>query len=221
LFSIAKYNNCLLLDCDVFPKNNQFISNYTSIVKEGYQIAFGGIIYVRKKPNNEEMLRWKYGHKREAIATPIRKKAPYNHLLTSNILISKLLFKEPLFHTDITEYGYEDLVFAQKLKQQKIEIIHFENAVFHLNIEKSTVFLQKTETALMNLFLLEKKGILPLKSTKLSKLYYLLKKMKLLFFCKKTFQLAQNILKKNLISKNPNLVIFDIYKLLFYCNISK
>lgn len=221
LISLSKYNYCLILDCDVFPKKDNFISNYLAEIISEKSIVFGGITYKTETPNSNEMLRWKYGTNREAVSVDVRTKKPYDNLLTSNILISKKIFKSSIFHTEIIEYGYEDLVFAKKLENEKIPIQNIENEVFHLNLETSSEFLQKTEQALNNLFLLEKTGILQSQSTKLTKLHGKFKQFHLHKLLGKLFGLTSSFLKQNLHSKNPNLLIFDLYKILFYSNISK
>ena len=221
LINLSNFNYCLILDCDVFPKNDSFISNYLTEINSEKSIVFGGIDYQPKTPSPNEMLRWKYGINREAVSVEKRKKNPYNNLLTSNILISKKIFKTHLFHTEIIEYGYEDLVFAKKLEHEKIPIKNIENEVFHLNLETSVEFLQKTERALNNLFFLETTGILSVQSTKVTKLHNKVKQLHLNKLFGTLFSLTSSILKQNLCSKNPNLVIFDLYKILYYCNISK
>jgi len=221
LIGLSKFDYCLILDCDVFPKKDDFISNYIIEVFLKKDVVYGGIAYKSELPLPKEILRWKYGHKREAITLEKRIKNPYQYLLTSNILICKSKLENNFFNKDIINYGYEDLEFAKKLEAKNISVSNIKNEVYHLNLETSVEFLQKTEKALQNLYFLEKTGILPKKSTKVSKLHSILKQIYLDRLVTKIYPFTKSILKQNLLSKNPNLFIFDVYKILFYCKISK
>jgi hypothetical protein len=51
-----------------FPKNNEYIRNYVQYIREGKAGSFyGGIIYESVRPDKENLLRWIYGIKREAL----------------------------------------------------------------------------------------------------------------------------------------------------------
>ncbi len=221
LINLSRFDYCLILDCDVFPKKNDFISNYLIELFSKKEVVYGGIAYKTELPLQKEMLRWKYGHLREAIPFEKRIQHPYQHLLTSNILICKSTLENNFFNKDIINYGYEDLEFVKKLEAKNINVTNINNEVYHLNLETSAEFLQKTEKALQNLYFLEKTGILPKKSTKVSKLHSILKQLFLDKLIEIFYHILKPFLKQNLLSKNPNLFIFDLYKILFYCKISK
>ncbi|RXR19269.1 glycosyltransferase [Flavobacterium amnicola] len=217
LLKSAKFDWILLLDCDTKPTSENFIRNYDEIIQNSSsKIVFGGIAYRDTPPSENEVLRWKYGKEREAISAGKRNKNPYVTLLTSNILCQKSVFKTVLFNENITEYGYEDLVFAQQLEQHKIEIHHIENPVFHLNYETSEAFLEKTEKSLQTLLFLEENKIIDATTTKLQKAYQRLKWWKLegVFFS--IFKKWKKKIIQNLLSPNPKLLYFDLYKLGYF-----
>jgi len=217
LLKSAKFDWMLLLDCDTKPTSENFIRIYVEIMqKSSCEIFFGGIAYRDTPPKESEILRWKYGKEREAISAEKRNTNPYLTLLTSNILCHKSLFEKVLFNENITEYGYEDLVFGQQLAQLKIEINHIENPVFHLNYETSEAFLEKTEKSLQTLFFLEENKIINAKTTKLQKAYQRLKWWKLegIFFL--LFKKWKLRIIKNLLSNTPKLFYFDLYKLGYF-----
>ncbi len=218
LVNQSKYDFVLILDCDVFPKDADFVSKYINEISENLEFVFGGICYNENtKPKSNSILRWKYGLKREAISLDKRIQKPFRHLLTSNILINKKKLRNPLFNNSITLYGYEDLELAFWLKNQDKHVKHIDNSVYHQNLETSEKFIVKTEEALQNLKQLEQNRILPKNSTIISSTY------NKLFFLESIVNkvspfLLKNI-KPNLISKNPNLFFFDLYKLLYFFSV--
>lgn len=202
----AKYDWLLILDCDTFPSNNNFIQNYISALSESANIIFGGIIYEDKKPSNEKLLRWIYGKERETSA-----------LLSSNLVIKKDIFLQYSFDESITKYGYEDLVFFTILKKNRFEIVKIQNPTFHLGLETSEQFLNKTKTALENLVLLYSSGKISSEESKIIKVFELLKKVKLVRFATYVFKKNQIKIERNLLSQKASLFLFDIYKLGYFC----
>jgi hypothetical protein len=207
----AQYNWLLILDCDTFPAHQNFIQKYIDAIADlKKEIFFGGIIYGNKKPENEQLLRWIYGNKRESSS-----------ILTSNLLIKKEVFLQHPFDDSITKYGYEDLCFFSVLKQNHFEVSRIENPTYHLNLETSEVFLNKTKIALENLvFLYNAKKISP-EESKIIKAFELLKKLRLTRFSAFIFNKNKSKIERNLLSATPSLFLFDIYKLGYFCNLKK
>lgn len=216
----SKFDWVLFLDCDVMPEKSNFLKNYTDCIKnQKSEICFGGLIYDKKKPKSDELLRWFYGHKRESISLEKRKLKPYETTLTSNILIKKSVLEQFPFHSEIKNYGFEDLVFVLELKKNNIKIEHIENPVLHLNLEKSLVFVNKFQSSLANLKYLTDNKIIENKDARFSHLKSKLDKLfltSLVAFC---FKIFKNSFLKNLASKNPSVFIFDLYRIGFYCSL--
>ena len=220
LLKKAKFEWILFLDCDVLPKNSNFIKNYIQCIQSNSNsVYFGGLIYDLKKPKNEEMLRWVYGHKRESVSLEKRKLKPYETTLTSNIIIKRAVLEAYPFHVEIKNYGYEDLVFILELKKNKINIHHVDNPVYHLNLEKSIVFITKFESSLRNLKFLTDSAIIEPKDTRFSTLFLKLKKYRLSVFFAFSFTFLKTFYIRNLTSKKPSIFIFDLYRLSYFCKI--
>lgn len=202
----AKYDWLLILDCDTFPVENNFIQNYITTISEEKNIFFGGIIYEDKEPEKDQILRWFYGQKRETSA-----------LLTSNLLIKKTIFLQFPFDKSIVKYGYEDLAFFSVLKKNHFEIISIKNPTFHLDLETSAIFLNKTKTALENLVFLYNTNKIEASDSKIIKAFELLKKLKLVRFSTFIFHRNKTKIEENLLSKKPSLFLFDLYKLGYFC----
>ena len=207
----AIYNWLLLLDCDTFPTDSNFIKKYVDLISDSSKnIIFGGIIYEDKKPEKEKLLRWIYGQKRETSA-----------VLTSNLVVKKEVFLQHPFDESITKYGYEDLCFFSVLKKNNRDILRIENPTFHLNLETSEVFLNKTKTALENLVFLYNSNKISSEDSKIIKAFEFLKKLKLTRFFAFIFRKNQNKIEKNLLSENPSLILFDLYKLGYFSSFHK
>ncbi|GEJ30763.1 Glycosyl transferase, group 2 family protein [Flavobacterium psychrophilum] len=217
LAKTARYNWLLFMDCDTLPRKGKFIITYINAIAENNSIVFGGIAYKKEKPETERLLRWKYGTNREEINISERKNNPYNTTLTSNILIKKEVFDSVKFDKRINKYGYEDLVFIQYLKSKNYQIHHIDNATYHLNYEKSSEFLTKTKRALETLKYIEENNILISTETKIQKIYQLITRMKLSKVIIFIFSRFKNIAEHNLLSENPSLFVFDLYKLGYFC----
>ncbi len=221
LSKLAKHEWLLFMDCDTHPKEKDFIPNYIKEIHQNlFTVFYGGICYEESIPNEEEILRWKFGKKREEINLYDRTKSPYKTTLTSNILIKKDVFEKIYFNETIIDYGYEDMVFIADLEKKNISIKHIKNPAYHLNYETSEVFLIKTEKSLQNLKCIYNNELIKTTDSKIIKKWSFLKRFHLdkpyIFLFKKLSLLAKN----HLLSKNPYLFIFDLYKLGYFCLIN-
>lgn len=218
----AKYNNLLFLDCDSEIENNNFIFNYT-IYFNKQQVVYGGRCYKTEKPKiDAEILRWKYGVKRETIALETRKKNPYLYFLTNNFLCEKNIFNSVSFNESLIGYGHEDTLYAYELKQKNIPIIHIENPLTHIGLENTEVFLNKTKQGIVNLFKIVNEYNFNKNSVKLYRNFTRLKAIKLNVFYIWFYTLFFNkLIIKNLYSKKPSLFLFDLFKLYWCCKTYK
>ena len=214
----ALFDNLLFLDADVRIISNQFIKNYVNFIKSNsnYGVVYGGIIYQESKPNDNQLLRWIYGNKREALSAEKRNENVYVSFLTLNFLIKKEIFSSVRFNEDIPNLRYEDLLFSFDLMKNKIPLQHINNQVVHNGIETSEVFMQKTNDSLKGLKFLLSKNYLPANYAKISSIFNLLDQTKLLFLIKFIYKMRKNSFEKNLLSSKPSLFIYDIYRLGYF-----
>lgn len=221
LVSKAQYEWVLLMDCDMYPKSKNFLKIYLkNLKKNNSQAFFGGLIYFDEKPKDDEVLRWIFGKNREEIPLKKRLSNPYHYTLISNILLKKEVLTKYPFDNKILHYGYEDIVFILGLKSNNIPIAHIENPAFHLNLEKSSVFLEKFHYSLQNLkFIIDQKIIAP-EETALTKTYVKLERFNLIKLAAFCFKIFKKSLTKNLLSKNPSIFLFDLYRLGYFCQLN-
>lgn len=215
----ALYENLVFLDADTFPVHENFISNYISLIDNNEKIVYGGILYESTQPPKNELLRWIYGKKREALLVADRNKNPYLSFLTLNFLISKSIFQKVRFNESIPNLRHEDTLFSFELKQKQIKILHIENPVFHLGIEDSKTFLQKSEEAVLGLKNLVDSNLISTDYVKLSHYFQVIKKYHLTALIAFGFRVLKPLFVKQLLCKKPSLFLFDLYRLGYYCTL--
>ena len=221
LFKKSQYDWLLILDCDVMPISDNFIATYLETIKNPeINVCYGGITYKKNRPEESHILRWVYGYKRESLTAENRLKKPYQSSLTSNLLISRAVFKENRFSAIITKYGYEDLVFFHDLKLKNIPIFHVENAAMHINLDSSKVFLNKTKIGIENLDYLTNfemvKG-----ENRLLKQFATAEKYGLTKTISQLFSYFKRDMEINLLSANPSMTVFDMYRLGYFSKLKQ
>ena len=212
LAKTAKYEWLLFLDADVLPVTDTFITVYTEQIKSSNFVFFsGGIAYKNDKPSKDNMLRWKYGHHREAISFEQRLNGePYYTIVNS--LFHKSVFDKVQFDEKIKLYGYEDVMFiTDALQYFQVGVV--DNPVFHLDNTSSSEFLDKTKSALTNLHFLISTKQIDVQRIKIARVYMNLKKYKLHFFMGAVYKAFHKLMERQLKGGNPSLFLFDIYRL--------
>jgi cellulose synthase/poly-beta-1,6-N-acetylglucosamine synthase-like glycosyltransferase len=215
----ATFQNLLFLDADTIPVHENFISNYISQINNVEKVVYGGILYESKKPAKDQLLRWVYGTKREALSNSERNKNVYLSFLTLNFLITKSIFSKVKFNENIPNLRHEDTLFSFELMKNKIEVLHIENPVYHLGIENSPLFLRKSEEAVVGLKNLVDSNLISSDYVKLSGYFEKLKKYYLQSIIAFGFKISRPLFLKQLLSKSPSLFLFDLYRLGYYCTL--
>lgn len=212
----SKFNNLIFMDCDSETENQNYIKNYLPYCKPN-TLVYGGRTYKKKPPEDKALyLRWLYGQKREVVNAEIRSQNPNKSFMTNNFLISKQLFEQIKFDETITTYGHEDTIFGYELKKRGVKITHINNPLIHIGLETNEHFLRKTKQGIENLKYLSKKFESEadfFDDVKILKYYKIVKKFRLKFLVKFFFNTFSKLIYRNLKGKNPNLKLFDFYKL--------
>jgi len=212
----AKYNNLLYLDCDSMIDNPEFLKNYLAHL-DYKDVIYGGRKYIQHKPSdNRLLLHWLYGIRREQIPVRIRAAEPNKSFMTNNFMISREAINRVRFNERMRGYGHEDTLFGYDLFKCKIAIEHIDNPVIHMGLESNEEFLRKTREGIKNLKRIlsingnEKKLV---KEITLLSYYKKFRDLGLADSLKKVYLKYEYLLRKNLLSSNPNLFLFDLYKL--------
>ncbi len=215
----AKYENLLFLDADTMVTKTDFLSNYIAAIKKETEIIYGGILYQPNPPSVEEILRWHYGKEREALPVSERIKQPYLRFLTLNFLIKKSVFSKIAFNEEIPNLRHEDTLFALDAKTNKLNIAHIDNPVIHLGLESSEIFLRKSRESVESLHSFVAQGLIKAQETGLSAKAATLKKLGLSGPAAIFYKTFRGSMEKNLLSAQPSLFIFDIYRLGYYLSL--
>jgi hypothetical protein len=223
LADIAKYNNLLFLDCDSKIKKEDFLKKYLKKI-DSECVIYGGREYEFIDPKDGKYkLHWLHGIKREQVPAIVRAEVPNKSFMTNNFIISKDAFNKVRFNESIKGYGHEDTLFGYDLAGCNILVKHIDNPVIHLGLESNEEFLRKTKEGIKNL-----KKIMSINGNTKN----LIKDITLLSYYKrikdfgldKLFRYIYNKneyrLRKNLLSKKPSLILFDLYKLGYLCSLT-
>jgi len=216
----SKFQNLLFIDADSLPVEKNYLKKYIENLRPG-QVLCGGTAYNRQKPTDrEKYLRWVYGTNREAISAANRNSKKGFIITSNNFLIEKPVFEEVHFREDIKNYGHEDTLLGYDLFRAGIEIFHIDNPLEHTGLEDSSVFIGKTKTALESLYLIEKQLLAGdkvfVQQVNFLNRYYKITQFLSPFFLRLFYKLGHGFIRRNLEGINPNLFLFDLYKLGFY-----
>ncbi len=209
----AKYRWLLFLDCDMTIENPDFISNYLTtgddqlVVCGGYQVGSFERSNLRFLYEETALL----PHSAEA-----RRQQPYHHFYTANFLASREVMMAHPFDERFRRYGYEDVLFGKRLKQNHIGITHIDNTVGFNRFDSNEQFVGKTEEGLRTLheFRDELRGY--------SRLLTFVEGIHLGVVCgaiRLWHKLFGGIERRSLCGKHPRLWVFKIYKVGYYMSL--
>lgn len=215
----ASYKYLLFLDGDSKIISPNFIKSYLKHLSENSEVIYGGRVHP-KSVDSSRTLRWKYGIMIEDKTKEQREKTPFKSTLFNNTLISKDLVLKIKFDKSISTYGHEDTLFAFQLAQHKSNVQHIDNPVEHGDIDTNTVYIQKTQKALKNLYVLYDKGAIDPEFVKFLRAYHKLQKLQITGLISFMFRIFKPRLDANLMSSNPSLTIFNMYRLGYFCQLS-
>lgn len=208
----TKGDYLLFLDCDVKIDNKDFLTNYLKEItqKRGADVVYGNF---KIDPAYSKTLRNRYSVEKEIFF--VERSSDFSLLKTVNFIIKRDVFQKFPFNESLKNYGYEDFVFAKTLEFANVKFSAIQNPVIHFDNTSNKTFLNKTNTAINSLFQLSLdpdnerfiKGIKVFRAAK--RIDNLKMKNVFLFF----YGFTEKKIRENLLSENPNLTYFDVYKL--------
>jgi glycosyltransferase involved in cell wall biosynthesis len=216
----SKYDFLLILDGDCQITNPNYIKDYLDAIKE-HDGIYGGRIHPEEAPSKNQLLRWKYGKFMEDQNVDKRLQNPYRSFLFNNTLIKRTTFNKIKFDCNFKKYGHDDTLFSFKLKKNGAKLHHINNPVIHDDIDSNSVFYKKTKDSLENLFYLHQNKMITNDHSKMIRLIDTLKKNKLIRMISSFYDLFENPIEKNLTGNNPKLIIFNVFRLGYFCKIQK
>ncbi len=220
LFETAQYPYILFMDCDSKVSKKNYIKDFLPYCTPGI-LCSGGRLYFSEEPQDKKyLLHWRVGTSRESFSAEIRSRKPNNNFMSCNFLIDKKNFNIVKFDERLQGYCNEDTLFGIELKKKGIKISHIDNPLYHLGLETAEIFMSKIEDGLRNyhkIKFLYNNDPEFIDSCKILRVEKKLRKWHLDKFYKYFFILSRKILYKNIVGKNPNLLIYDLYKLGYLC----
>ena len=211
----AQYNWLIFIDVDTIPKNEKYLENYIAYINKS-EAVFGGSYYNKESYNKETSLRYNFGKKREQVSSKTRNKKPYKYIISSNYMINKHIINKIEIPIELSGYGL-DYIFGAELKRNKIQVSHIDNEVIHYGLDNNKRFLEKTRAALDNLKHMKNNNYIKKHDISILRAYNFLNAFLL---TNMFYAFANTIIHKleaNLISKNPSLFAFAIYRLAYLC----
>lgn len=216
LAEMATYATLLFMDCDSEVPSDQYLEYYLPYFGKELVVC-GGRIYKPDPPEeNEFLLRWLYGIRKEQMPDKVRNRNPYRSFMTNNFLISKAIMLQIQFDESIVQYGHEDTLFGLELKKRGVPVIHIQNPLVHIGLEISSEFIRKSSEGIENLLMLLHKGKIlsnDIKYIKLLRAYKLIRKYHLVSIYQFFYGFIGNTVMRNLLGSNPHISAFELYKL--------
>lgn len=220
----SKYAWLLFIDADSKINSADYLKRYLERLKPG-SIICGGRCYTTQKPQNQEKLfHWKYGSIRESISASKRNKSNGFFFMSNNFILEKSTFERIHFRSEIKKYGHEDTLFGYDLMRSGYTITHIESPLEHTGLENATVFLRKSKVALDNLKVIEEDILQEERKYFRRTVHFLNRYYQLTAIFPNRFLLwlfnrYRHKLQSNILSTNPHLLYFDLYKLGYYASI--
>lgn len=204
----AQYPNLLFLDGDSGIIDLGFVANYTNVIDK--DLICGGRIYTKKPPTLPYLLHWTYGKTYEVRSIEERIKDPGLYFHSNNFMIKKSILLAHPFEEQ-KSYGYEDLVFADRLLKKGINITHIENQTLHIGLDTTSSFINKVYSANKALKTYIHSGALP--KTKLTHTAAMLKFLKLDKPTRAILKLGLPSILSNLQGSKPRAYLVNFLKL--------
>ena len=214
----AKYPYLLFIDGDSNMISLEYIANFLKAIPQ-FDVVYGGRLHPVQCPSDHQKLRWKYGRKIEDQSVQQRQIKPYSSLLFNNTLIKKSCFEQIQFDKNMKKYGHDDTQLAYQLQLKQAAVTHINNPIEHGDIDSNEVYLHKTEQSLENLLELYSEQKIDPSFIKMLSLYVILRKTGLNRLIGLLFKKVKKILQNNLLGKNPNMIVFSIYRVGYLCSL--
>lgn len=207
----------LFLDCDSGIPDSLFVKRYLDQLP-CEEVVCGGRTYSEALPDKKHSLHWWYGKNRETRETNVRIQNPYRSFMTNNFVVPRAVLCKIPFNEKLSGYGHEDTLFGYELMKNKILVKHIDNPLVHIGLDPNSEFLAKSREGVKNLaFIYENLSVEKdfVNMSKLLSCYSMLLRWGLNGVIAFIFRILKKSLEKNLLGNNPNLLLFDFYKLGF------
>ena len=213
----ARFEWLLFMDSDAEVISDSFIVDY--LKHTDADVVCGGLCHADTLPSPEVSLRYAYEKRADKKrAACFRAQHPYAQFITFCFMVRASLFHSIRFDDSITEYGHEDTLFGVELERRNANIRHIDNPMRQGGIETNEEFLEKTRAALRNLSLMEDSMR---NHSSLLRLYNSFSRVRVDGCIARWFARREDWLTVRLMRPTPQLHLFFIYKLGYYCYLKR
>lgn len=211
----AQGERLLFIDSHMSIISTQYIQRYLTTDAD---ICQGGYV-VEEDDKWDDNLRYRYERRARQLNRKHNDDTETNHdFHTSNFMVTRQLFLAHPLDESIRRYGYEDVLYGKQLADCGIKVTNIDNPVGFAHFESNSAFVQKTEEAIATLYELRERidGYSRLLTHERR-----LKRWIIAPLLCNIFSLTRQKLRDNLCGSNPNLRIFDFYKLLLLLSLDR
>lgn len=213
----------LYIDSDMEVRNPLYITNYVSILRKQEtdekthpDIIYGGytIANADEKALSNNLRYISERQNRQNADHTLRQSHPYRDFHTSNFIVRREIMLQYPLDERFRHYGYEDVLWGKTLQTHNISILHVDNPLNFEHFETNMTFLDKTEEALHTLYHFRED---------LSECSTLIRYANMVcriplaqHAIRKTFPFISLHIKSKLMGPSPNVLLFNIYKLMYF-----
>lgn len=217
LVSKSRHENLLFIDGDSKIITSNYILTYLNELNTA-DVIFGGRVHPENYPNENCILRWRYGRLVEDKTANKRKLNSYKTLMFNNTIFKKSKFENLQFDESLKQYGHEDTLLAYQISKTNLIVKHIDNPIQHNDIDTNTMFLVKTRKGLENLLKLYESRKINSDFIAILKLYHSIRKLHLKVIIQFIYNIFHKKIIHNLESSNPSLFLFNVYKIGYLCS---
>lgn len=208
----------LFLDQDGRVVTDNFVEAFVGAMKDHYAVC-GRMVQPPTPPQPQYRLRYDYERRYERRMTTDRlnadPKAPFRSFC---FIIRRDVALQVPMDESFTGYGYEDVYYGMQLQRLAGKYHHIDNPLQNDDLEPNPTYLAKTEEAMRTLYdhrqqLSGGVHMLDIVAT--------MQRMHLAAPLRLVARLAVKPLRRNLCSNRPMARWFNLYKLLYYINLSE
>ena len=147
----ASHAYLLYIDSDMTLIRPDFLQRYLDCLPA--PVVDGGVCIQSQQAGDEQLLRYLYEQAEAPHHTAsVRQRNPYQHLRTTNLLVSREVMLTHPFDERLRHYGYEDVLLGKTLHRHHIPIRHIDNPMGFCCFETNAEFIEKTEEGLRTLY---------------------------------------------------------------------
>ena len=150
LFSHARCDYGLFLDCDMAPDSPDFLRIWLDLLEAERPVAaFGGFSLNQIRPKDDQQLHYALQIRGECINAQMRRRAPEKYVYTSNLLVHRSALAGEPFDEGFTGWGWEDVEWGMRVAQ-RWGVTHLDNTATHMGLDAAPALLAKYEQSGVN-----------------------------------------------------------------------